>query len=205
MRSEWTLPAVEEVLRPFARLPVDFGHPANVARLAISLYDQMARLHRLGGSERHLLWCAGHLHDIGYAEGWQAHHKSAFRLIRATATPLLDPRENLMVACVARYHRGAEPKPSHEGFDQLGEEDRWIVQALASILRVADGLDRGQVGRVTEVEFVLVAPGSAEVRVLAPYKPDVEIETGRKKSAMLAEVFGLRLRFRYAGSAEITS
>ncbi len=205
MRGDASLPTVEEVLRPFARLPVDFAHPQNVARLAVSLYDQMERCHRMGAAERRVLWCAALLHDVGYAEGWRAHHKHSYRLIRETPTPCLAPRENLLVACVARYHRGADPKARHEGYAELSEDERLVVHCLAAILRTADGLDRGQVGRVTRVAFVREGAGAAELRVYAPYRPELELAAGRKKAALLEEVYGIRLTIRYAGACEITS
>jgi exopolyphosphatase / guanosine-5'-triphosphate,3'-diphosphate pyrophosphatase len=205
MPTRTALPSVREVLRPFERLPVDFGHPTNVARLAIGLFDGTRALHKLGQRERLYLWHAALLHDIGYADGWQAHHKSSFRRIRSADLPGLGPAENLIVACVARYHRGAVPKDRHEGYGDLGERARSIVLSLSALLRLADGLDRGQVGRVETVAYRPCGRGSAELLVFASGLPEVELYGGRKKAGLFEEVFGVELEIRYAGMSESTS
>ena len=63
----------------------------------------------------------------------------------------LSRRDLRLVAQVARYHRRAAPKPSHTGYASLSREERVIVSKLASILRVADGLDRSYSQRIHEL------------------------------------------------------
>ena len=46
------------------------------------------------------------------------------------------------MALVARYHRRGTPKRSHEEYAQLPGDLRRTVRMLASILRVAESLDR---------------------------------------------------------------
>jgi exopolyphosphatase/guanosine-5'-triphosphate,3'-diphosphate pyrophosphatase len=89
------------------------------ARLAVRLFDLTGDLHHLDDEHRDLLYCAGLLHDIGYAEGYAGHHKTAYRLIMAGDLPGLSERETRIVANVARYHRGSQPAVSHEGFAAL--------------------------------------------------------------------------------------
>jgi hypothetical protein len=88
------------------RCGYDRPHTEQVTRLALSLLDKLAALHGLGEPERLLLHCAGLLHDIGWCEGANAHHKTAMRLILADRTIPLDERERAIVSCVARARRG---------------------------------------------------------------------------------------------------
>jgi exopolyphosphatase/guanosine-5'-triphosphate,3'-diphosphate pyrophosphatase len=53
-----------------------------------------------------------------------------------------DARERLLVANVARYHRRALPSQNHKLYSILTEQEQRLVSVLASILRIADGLDR---------------------------------------------------------------
>jgi exopolyphosphatase/guanosine-5'-triphosphate,3'-diphosphate pyrophosphatase len=61
------------------------------------------------------------------------------------------PAEIRLVALVARYHRGADPKDEHELWRELKEDEQERVIALAALLRVADSLDRQHLQHVTSV------------------------------------------------------
>ena len=58
-------------------------------------------------------------------------------------------REELdIIANVIRYHRSDPPAPTDIDFIALQREERVLVQKMASILRVADALDRGHSQRI---------------------------------------------------------
>lgn len=203
--AQTALPSPNDVWRPFRHLSVDFVHPGNVATLAVRLFDCLRSVHGLGDADRELLWCAGLLHDVGYELGWQSHHKSSMKVILDTDTPMFAPARKRLIACVARYHRGAAPKDSHPVYSGLTRDDRARVRKLAAILRVADGLDRGQIGRVRDVGVRRSGPGRMTVLVYAPSCPHLEIETGLHKSGLFADVYGIELDFEYAGPAQATA
>ncbi len=170
-------------------------HSRQDARIAVKLFDLTADLHQLEDEYRDLLFCAGLLHDIGYVEGYWGHHKTAYRLIMKTALPDLTQREKRMVANVARYHRGARPKLSHKGFAELDPDDREIVTVLGALLRLADGLDRGHVNAVQELDVWL--DGDRLVVLLdCPLGCGSEIWAGEKKGRLLAQVLDIRVEVR---------
>jgi exopolyphosphatase/guanosine-5'-triphosphate,3'-diphosphate pyrophosphatase len=135
-RSSW--PAVLRFARGCRYEP---GHANQVTALATRLFDELGSLHGLGAEARFWLRCAGQLHDIGWAEGPRAHHKTSLRLILETPLLPFNPRERLVIGTVARYHRKALPSARHKHYAALAREDREIVSRLAALLRVADGLD----------------------------------------------------------------
>jgi len=198
------LPSIADVQRPFAHLDVDFVHPTHVARLSLALFDQTGDLHGLGERERWRLWCAGLLHDVGYAHGWQAHHKHSLAVILATETPLFDDHEKRLVACLARYHRRAWPKVSHDVYGTLPEAERNVVIRLAALLRVGDGLDRGQVGAVRDIAVTAPAPRTRLVRRYADRHPATELYAAKKKADLFEDTFGVELGFEYAGRSQST-
>jgi exopolyphosphatase/guanosine-5'-triphosphate,3'-diphosphate pyrophosphatase len=198
-RDPTDLPPAKEVLAPFADLPVDWDHPRYVARLAIRLFDLLAEEHGLGRDERELLWRGALLHDVGYARGWQSHHKSSFRVLLDTPIPGLSDRTRGIVACIARYHRGADPKGSHPVYGEHSRETRDIIEKLAAILRVADGLDRGQVGRVEAVDVRRAGPSAMTVVCYSAGEPTVELWAAAKKASLFESVFGRSLSFEYGG------
>ena len=58
-----------------------------------------------------------------------------------------------MVALVARYHRRGTPKKSHVEYAGLSSGLRRTVRTLASILRVAESLDRSHAQVISQLEM----------------------------------------------------
>ncbi len=110
--------------------------------------------------------------------------------------PALTPREKLIVANVARYHRSARPKLKHKGFAALDPDDREIVTRLAAILRLADGLDRSHTNAVEDLDC-WIHGDTAVFTVYPPEGNDLERWAGGKKSRFFAEVFGVTVMIRY--------
>lgn len=173
----------------------------NVARLAVPLFDGAEALHGLGPIERRLLWCAALLHDTGYAQGDSAHHKGSHRVIRSRPIPGFTPIERELVACVARGHRGADPRDRTGPYAGLEDRELSVVTALAAILRIADGLDRGQVGRVSAARLEVIGEGRARVSLYALERPETEMWGGQRKAALFEDFFAVALDFDYAGVA----
>jgi len=132
----------------------DEPHCRQVTALALSLFDQTTGLHGLGPAERELLEAAALLHDVGYSVAQSARHKHSLYLIRNAALDGWTPRELLMMANVARYHRKALPSERHGDYMALEEPDRAVVRRLAALLRVAEGLDADHFQVVDQVEVV---------------------------------------------------
>jgi exopolyphosphatase / guanosine-5'-triphosphate,3'-diphosphate pyrophosphatase len=120
----------------------DEPHALQVARLALQLFDATRRLHRLGSRERELHEFAALLHDVGRSVSASKHHRHSSYLIRNGALEAFAPEEVSVIAAIARFHRGAIPRLSHEEIAQLPSGVRAAVLRLAAILRVADALDR---------------------------------------------------------------
>lgn len=170
-------------------------HSRQDARLAVRVFDLTDDLHCLDEQARDLLHCAGLLHDIGYVEGYWGHHKTAYRLIMKAELPGLVERERRIVANVARYHRGARPKPSHKGFAALDPDDQEIVTMLGAILRLADGLDRSHTNAVRDLD-VRLQDDRLVVLVDCPFGCGSELWAGEKKGRFLGDLLGLRVVVR---------
>jgi len=82
------------------------------------------------------------MHDVGKAKGAHSHEKHSYRMIRGMARPLgWSARELELAALVARYHRGALPRPGGKRMQLLPLEERPIAMELAGVLRLANALD----------------------------------------------------------------
>jgi exopolyphosphatase / guanosine-5'-triphosphate,3'-diphosphate pyrophosphatase len=118
-------------------------HAEQVAKLAEEIFRQtQGLLHDYPYEAGHLLWSAAMLHDVGTFIGRNGHHKHSYYLIRHGGLLGHSEDEVELIAWIARYHRGSEPKESHVPFNTLRAQDKKLVSDLAAILRVAEALDR---------------------------------------------------------------
>ncbi|MFO7893887.1 MAG: Ppx/GppA phosphatase family protein [Longimicrobiales bacterium] len=170
------------------RYRFDEPHARQVARLALSLFDQLQALHELHEADRRILLGAALLHDIGQYVSYRKHHKHSLYLIIHGELSVFSPAEIPLVALVARYHRRALPKPGHFVWEELDEADRERVTKLAAILRVADALDREHLQRV---DSVTVEVGEASVVLSVKGHGDLLLEHWalEKKGALFERAF----------------
>lgn len=187
------------------RFRFDEAHGRHVARLALQLFDALEDVHGLDEDDRRILLAAALLHDIGQFVSYRKHHKHSFYLIRNSELSVCSPEEILLVGLVARYHRRAHPKESHDGWSGLGRSDRQRVRRLAAILRVADALDREHLQRVSDLRARRGDPGDGEVVLEVTATGDLLLERWaleKKGLSFFREAFGRSLRLEQLEEAE---
>jgi hypothetical protein len=81
----------------------------------------------------------------------RAHHRHSLYLLSSSQIFGLTDNETQMVANIARYHRRGTPQKSHLQYVALDQQDQLIVNKLAAILRVANGLDAEHLQKVRDV------------------------------------------------------
>src|SRR3954466_15557306 len=126
-------------------------HAHQIARLAVSLFDQTRGVHGLTDKEREWLEYAALLHDIGVHISYERHHKHSYYLVTNGQLRGFEPEEIEIIALVARYHRRVPPKRRHEGYRDLQKASRATVRTLAAILRLAENLDRSHAQTISGV------------------------------------------------------
>ncbi|TVP57430.1 MAG: HD domain-containing protein [Gemmatimonadales bacterium] len=175
------------------RFMFDEAHGVHVSHLALQLFDQLTSLHGLGTRDRQLLRVAAILHDVGTFVAFKKHHKHSLYLISRSELPGLTPDENQLVANVARYHRKSHPQTHHSEYTRLAPRDRVRVDQLASILRLADALDRQHLQRV---ERVRVRPSGLSLELTLEGEGDLLLErwAASKKKGLFEETFGFEVR-----------
>jgi exopolyphosphatase / guanosine-5'-triphosphate,3'-diphosphate pyrophosphatase len=181
--------SVESLAR---RTQVERAHADCVRTLALKLFDATHSLHQLASREREWLDHAALLHDAGVGIGYRRHHRHTQYLITHGGLKGFAAEEIAVIAQVARYHRKARPKESHEEFARLDPWLKPIVEKLAAILRVADGLDGTHRQVVAEVS-ASIRRRNVVLTVSASANPELEIWAARKKADLFARVFDRRL------------
>lgn len=180
----------------------DCDHAMLVAKLSLRLFDQLQPLHGLGLADRRILHAAALLHDIGQFVSYQGHHKHSLYLISNTELANFSEAEMQLVANVARYHRKAHPADHHPQFVELDEGERVRVTRLASLLRVADALDREHVQRVTDLTAKL---SDSELTLWLDGTAGLLLEASmRKKANLFTALFDRKVRFRFLGEEQGT-
>jgi exopolyphosphatase/guanosine-5'-triphosphate,3'-diphosphate pyrophosphatase len=148
----------------------------------------------LNRHHRTLLSAAALLHDAGYHIAHDSHHKHSLYLIKHSELTGFSETERDVIANVARYHRGPEPKERHEEFAALDETDRETVRSLGAILRIADAFDRRHDSRVGDLRCFRNGR-IVQIELLTSANCDREIFAAEQRCALFEEVFDCRLMF----------
>jgi len=170
------------------------GHSEQVTRLAEMLFDALQVLHGQDRAARFLLSCAGILHDIGWANGQKGHHKTSMEMILEDRTLPLTQDERTIAALTARYHRKSLPKSSHPVYPDLTDAQRKIVDTLAAILRVADGLDRSHSASVESL-CVTLTEKRIQIHCRTHGPAEDELHYAKVKADLLEQIFGRTVVF----------
>lgn len=186
--------ARERSVREFAeRCHFEVPHSTQVQRLALRLFDAIGPRLQCTPSDRDTLADAALLHDVGYHISYDRHHKHAYHLIVHAELLGIAPEEQVVIANVSRYHRGAPPKRKHRNYGALDKPLREQVERLSAILRVADGFDRGHVGAVQtlKVRWLQRALRIAPVPAKGVKSLRLELWGAHRKSQLLASIIGM--------------
>ncbi|HCU24174.1 MAG TPA: exopolyphosphatase, partial [Deltaproteobacteria bacterium] len=199
LKTEEAIPDVRlrNVLRLAAKCNYGKEHAEHSAKLALQIFDQTQKLHRLGAVDRELLEYSALLHDIGYHIGFSRHHQHAYYLIKNAGLNGFTDEEIDILALAARYHRRSPPKKSQAEWAALPKASRRRVGWLAAMLRIADALDRSHfsvVDSVTlkikkkRVTFRLQAKNDAEYEIWdAKNKCDLFQKLSRRELVFVLE------------------
>ena len=179
------------------------AHAHQVARVALQLFDATRDRHALGPRERAWLEFGALVHDIGAHINYDNHHKHSYYLVKHGELRGFDPHEIEIIGLIARYHRQATPKKSHEGFGDLSREHRATVRLLGAMVRLAEGLDRSHAQIVSRL---VVSEDDTGLTITLHTKGDAELElwAAQRHAEPLSEEFETPIRFA-AAPAEMAS
>lgn len=166
----------------------DPEHSLHVTFLSLRLYEQLREPLDLPPEGRDLLAAAALWHDAGQRRGLDEHHRYSFDEIMAVPLRGFSLEEQRQIANIARYHRRAHPSLEHPAYRDLPRRLRRVVDAMAALLRLAEGLDAGHLQAVRDV-VCRVQPHYVSVEVIAGEFPMLEVERARERASLFREVF----------------
>jgi exopolyphosphatase/guanosine-5'-triphosphate,3'-diphosphate pyrophosphatase len=184
------------------RLDYNPQHAEQVARLALSLFDQLRPIHEMGADLRLVLEMAALLHDVGHFVSRKSHHRHGEYLIRNGEIPELRGWRRDMVAALVRYHNSkSEPQLEHASYAALDGERRRQARLLTSLLRIAEKLESEHAQRISGVD-VQISGRKAIFIIRAMDGTRLDLLGLERKSGLFEKEFQLKPEFRRAQGKE---
>ena len=200
--NDWSADFCEQIVNSAVELArkfhIDLHHARHVADLARTLYRALQAEHRMDARCETILYVASLLHEIGLFVGLSGYHKHSQYLITHSELFGLNEQDQHLVALIARYHRRAAPKPTHDIFARLDRDNRVIVSRLAGILRVAVALDHTGSQRVRDIECTIERHRLVVTVTNSAGDLSLERLELRQKASLLEDTFGLSVLLREA-------
>jgi len=170
----------------------DEAHARHVANLCMTLFDALAKEHGMDSRRRMMLKTAAILHDIGAFIKTSGHNRHGQYIVSNSEIFGL-PRDELdIIANVIRYHHGREPTQADIEYISLQREERIMVLKMASILRVADALDRGHSQQLKNISVERRAETVA-LHAQGVYDISQELIALEEKADYFQAVFGYKV------------
>jgi exopolyphosphatase/guanosine-5'-triphosphate,3'-diphosphate pyrophosphatase len=170
-------------------------HARTVARLAQELFTSAKRcgLHDYSSHEEELLVYATFLHDVGSFISYTNHHVHSYYLIRNSDLAGFLPREILLMAFLARYHRKKPPKKKTLSVLPLEPGDRELIRVLSVFLRMAESLDRSHTGLIRHARFISLSATDAVLELTAVGECQLELSGIENEADNFRRIFGKTL------------
>jgi exopolyphosphatase/guanosine-5'-triphosphate,3'-diphosphate pyrophosphatase len=167
------------------------AHTRHVARLALRMCEQL-------GCDRELLWAAAMLHDIGMSVDYDDHHRHSRYLVLNGGLPGYSPRELALVAEMVRYHRKGMPSFGEDLEPWTIKGDQAILDRGATLLRLAEGLERSRDQGVRDV--TVDASGDGPIVLTLEAVEDVRVAKWavEREAELFQRAFGRPMEIRVA-------
>ncbi|MBI2816948.1 MAG: HD domain-containing protein [Acidobacteria bacterium] len=184
----------ESARRFAAKLMPDNRHAEKVAELAVSIFDQLQPVHKLGSHSRLTLELAALLHDLGHAVDLRSQERHSEYLVRHGDIPGLEPSRRNIMAHLIRWHGDADGLPSARTMQALSRKQQQHVQILLAVLRIAGALDWDRTQAVTRVR-IRCNRKLARFDVRARRDCSVNLWTAQRRAVLFETVFDRKTSF----------
>ena len=174
-------------------------HIQAVELAALKVFDSLKKYHGLKERERLLLQIAADLHSCGKFVTMRDATECAYNIIMGTEIIGLSHVEREIVANVVKYHIQKfrynevelQARPSRDSRLANPENLPLIIGKLTAILRLANSMDRGHAGKLSDCR--LSVKGNMLV-ISTEYDGDVTLEAMSiaEKGDFFEEIFGIR-------------
>ena len=131
------------------------------------------------------------MHDIGKYVNLRRHYFFSYRLILSSDIIGFTEREKEVIANIAHYHSKGTPSDLDGNFARLNREEKVKVAKLASLIRLADSIDRSHKQKSSEC-LIRLHGDTLEVAVTPIDNFSLEQWTFEDKADFFEHVNGVR-------------
>ncbi|MCR4807315.1 MAG: exopolyphosphatase [Lachnospiraceae bacterium] len=163
-----------------------------VERVALLIYDDTKKIHKMGKRERLLLRIAAMLSDCGKYISLEAAAECGYEIIMATEMIGLSHAEREIIANIVRFNKVTFEYYKDRTTPTLLDRDNYLIVAkLTAIFRVADGICRSY---RTKFEGIRTMIKEQDFIITIDSEEDFSLEKGffSRKSGLFEEVFALK-------------
>jgi len=175
--------------------PEEKEHSEQVTRLALMIFDDLEPIHQMDKRSRFLLECGGLLHDIGWQQGKIGKtSRSAIMILSDRYLPF-NLYERGTINLIALWHQGPVQLETSGYYQILSPDQQKNVLSLASLLRIADGLDSTHQRLIDSVSCT-INPHEIRCTVIASGDVTMEKEKAFAKSDLFRKLFNIPITFQ---------
>jgi dTMP kinase len=171
----------------------DPPHAMQTATLALQLFDQLKPLHGLGAQAAELFEFGVLLHNVGEHGEERDRHVRTAALIRESGLPGFSRDELNVISVIAAAHTIHHQHELEAWLTTIPSSLRPMVEKLAPLARLADGMDASHEQTVRWVEAVLPEPGRLLIRMQSRTKARAEVHATRERSHLIEKVYDLEV------------
>jgi exopolyphosphatase/guanosine-5'-triphosphate,3'-diphosphate pyrophosphatase len=162
-------------------------HALCVKNLSKKLFEQLKGTLKLKEKDFALLEASAILHDIGTYISFSKHNMHSHYLITNSDLTGFSFKQKNMIAAISYFHRGGLPNKSHEFYQSFYKKKQEKIKKLASILRIADGLDRSHRSFVKDVK-VSIEKDNIKIIAISSEDTFLEIKAANAKKNLLEKI-----------------
>lgn len=171
----------------------DPPHAMQTATLALQLFDQLKPLHGLGARAAELFEFGVLLHNVGEHGEERDRHVRTAAMIRESNLAGFSVDELNVISVIAAAHTIHHHRELEAWLATVPSAHRTMVEKLAPLARLADGMDTSHEQTVRWVEAILAEEGKLLIRMQSRTKAKAEVHATRDRSHLIERVYGLEV------------
>ncbi len=176
----------------------DEDHAKHIGKIALKVFDQLKKIHKLGDEERFYLEISSVLHDIGKYVNLDKHNIYSQDLVKAQNLMGFSNRELGIISNIVRYHGDENPESFHEEYSKLNFTDQITISKLSAILKLADALDITHKGKINDLK-INVKEDKVYFKVSSNYEILLEKWSFMNRASFFEEVIGMKAIINHRG------
>lgn len=174
-----------------ARYHCNIQHSNNIEYIALTIFDNMKKLHGMGRRERLILQIAIILHNCGEYINMSIGNQMSYNIIMSTEIIGLSHIEREVVANLALYNSSSSGFPEHELLSSLDKDIYIKIAKLSAILKIADAMDRSHKQKFSNIK-VNIKNNNLVIATDTLHDITLERRLFEKKAEFFEEVYGIK-------------